>query len=369
DDAEITADGNILLIEERQYVAETDSYQPPMQFQVIDPNGTLLRTSREFERVLSAEGEYVYVIADGRLCLYDSKDNLLVTFADCDSADEQLQFHPMVSGFFEEKPYQMDDYYLGFYKNVGTVEEPVYEKVEELDVYPAGLYFLTENFNESLGMEGTGLEFYYHPETGASGALAVAYIGGYAKPVLYLYPTEETDVTVSFAHPERLTVVYPDYPEDGWSVTASPDGTLTGENGRTYYALYWEESGAVPMDWSTGFCVPRDGVTEFLEEKLAILGLTEREANEFILYWLPVLQKNEYSLIQFELTESREAWNRLCITPAPDSLLRIAMHVRAADAPAELREQALPAFKREGFTAVEWGGVYTRESSSGRVLS
>ena len=44
-------------------------------------------------------------------------------------------------------------------------------------------------------------------------------------------------------------------------------------------------------------------VIKFLEEKLGILGLTEREAEEFIVYWLPLMEKNKYNYIRFETLE------------------------------------------------------------------
>ena len=40
-----------------------------------------------------------------------------------------------------------------------------------------------------------------------------------AKPVLYLYPEEETEVTVTLDFDGTLTSTYPDY-GDGWTVTA-----------------------------------------------------------------------------------------------------------------------------------------------------
>ena len=62
-----------------------------------------------------------------------------------------------------------------------------------------------------------------------------------AKPVLYLYPEEETEVTVTLDFDGTLTSTYPDY-GDGWTVTARPGGTLTDPaTGREYYCLFWEE--------------------------------------------------------------------------------------------------------------------------------
>ena len=45
-------------------------------------------------------------------------------------------------------------------------------------------------------------------------------------------------------------------------------------------------------DFSTGFCVPGSGTAEFLEDALGKLGLNRTEANEFIVYWLPLMQEN-----------------------------------------------------------------------------
>ncbi len=243
-----------------------------------------------------------------------------------------------------------DDYYYhwmltGYYSKEG---------------YPTGLYFIFEDRNDQnpdKTYQHHSYEYYYSFETGEHGMIDLGYSEfAYAKPVLYLYPTEATDVTVTFEHPERLTVDYPKY-TDGWRVTAMPDGTLTGENGREYYALYWEEdSESAYYAFPDGFCVSGEDSATFLEEKLAALGFTDKEANEFIIYWLPILEANEYNLIRFELTEEREASNALHISPAPDSLLRVAMHVKAVDAPVTIREQRLPSFERVGFVAVEWGG-------------
>ena len=47
---------------------------------------------------------------------------------------------------------------------------------------------------------------------------------GDAKPVIYLYPEQETTVSVSLDYAGTLTATYPAY-ENGWTVTAEPDGT------------------------------------------------------------------------------------------------------------------------------------------------
>mgnify|MGYP000096168363 FL=1 len=57
--------------------------------------------------------------------------------------------------------------------------------------------------------------------------------GADAKPVIYLYPEAETDVTVTLDYDGELTCVYPVMNGNSWMVTASPDGTLTDAVGQT----------------------------------------------------------------------------------------------------------------------------------------
>ena len=175
-----------------------------------------------------------------------------------------------------------------------------------------------------------------------------------AKPVIYLYPEEETEVTVKLDCDGGLTCTYPAY-EDGWSVTAQPDGTLTDGAGQTYRYLYWEGRSETDYDFSTGFCVAGEDTAAFLEEALAELGLTRAEANEFIIYWLPQMQDNTYNLISFQQDVYTDS-AKLTVDPAPDTLLRVFMAWQPSEKFVDLPAQELSAPERTGFTVVEWGG-------------
>ena len=176
-----------------------------------------------------------------------------------------------------------------------------------------------------------------------------------AKPVIYLYPETETQVTVKMDYSGELTCTYPAY-NDGWKVTAAPDGTLTDENGQTYNYLYWEGETAIVYDLSEGFCVAGADTAAFLDDALAQLGLTRREANEFIVYWLPMMEDNAYNLITFQQEAYTES-AKLTVTPAPDSILRVFMAWKPLEKPMDIPAQTLLAFERRGFTVVEWGGA------------
>lgn len=180
-----------------------------------------------------------------------------------------------------------------------------------------------------------------------------------AKPVIYLYPESTQEINVKLDYSGELTCTYPEY-KDGWNVTASPDGTLIDEEtGNTYSYLFWEGISATKYDFSKGYVVAGENTAEFLEEKLLELGLNRKEANEFIVYWLPRMQENAFNLITFQnevYTESA----KLDITPKPDSVLRVFMAYKAIDKPIEIEEPIITSFERNGFTVVEWGGAEIR---------
>lgn len=175
------------------------------------------------------------------------------------------------------------------------------------------------------------------------------------KPLIYIYPTNDMNVKVKLGYPEKLTTTYPQY-DDGWNVSAKTDGTLIDNNGREYYGLYWEGIRKEKIEFNNGFVVSKEDLIPFLEEKLAILGLNAKESNEFIIYWLPRLQKNKYNLIRFATKEEIEKEMPLNITPEPETLIRVFMEFKGLDEKITINEQELNKVKRNGYTVVEWGG-------------
>ena len=198
--------------------------------------------------------------------------------------------------------------------------------------------------------------FYLGDYNPASHTYNYRFLGDYAKPVIYLYPVEQTKVSVkvSFAEEGELTCTYPDY-NGGWNVTALPDGTLYDNDGNEYYCLYWEGKGSSVLDGGKGWCVKGEDTAAFLREKLLEIGLTAREANEFIIYWLPEMQGNSYNIITFH-TEDYALSVPLEVSPAPDTQIRVFMTFEVSEEKVEIPPQKLPHYERNGFTLVEWGG-------------
>ena len=180
-------------------------------------------------------------------------------------------------------------------------------------------------------------------------------------PIIYLYDDECREATVKLDLDGELTCTYPTY-NDGWTVKTSPDGTLTDANGRKYEYLFWEADIKMDPDTSRGFCVKNSDTAAFLERALAELGLSDTEANTFIMYWLPIMEENPYNMIYFQ-TDVYENAAKLEVTPTPDTIVRVNMFFQASDKYVEIEEQDLSSMnpsldEREGFVVVEWGGEY-----------
>ena len=191
------------------------------------------------------------------------------------------------------------------------------------------------------------------------------------KPAIYLYPendNEQIQVKLSLYRTEMLsmwpeadhTYAYEYY----WNVHADKDGTIYDINDDQFSYIFWEATDHGIHDFSKGFCVAGEDTADFLKETLAGIGLSSKEYNDFIGYWLPRMEDNTYNLITFEGLEEGDAYNSfygLEVTDAEgnaaDSVLRVLMVWKPVDEHTDIEPQTFSGFERNGFTVVEWGGA------------
>jgi hypothetical protein len=184
------------------------------------------------------------------------------------------------------------------------------------------------------------------------------------KPIIYLYPTQKTDVSIKLDFKGKMETTFPKY-ESNWDLTAYPEGKIFDKKTNRYYnSLFWDGVSNFPKDhfnYKDGFIVLKKDLTSFLIEKLEFIGLSNPETNDFIQFWLPILEKNEINFIHFWINDD---YNGICksqITPKPDSEIRLFMDFYNLENPIEIQTQKLISIDRKGFTYIEWGGTDVTE--------
>lgn len=179
------------------------------------------------------------------------------------------------------------------------------------------------------------------------------------KPVIYLYPTEKTDIKLTLDFKGNLLTTFPKY-SDNWDVTAYPNGQIFDKKSQRFYnSLFWDGTLNFPKEhynYQTGFVIPKNKLTSFLIEKLELIGLNYSETNDFIQYWLPFLEKNELNFIHFYVNSEYEIISKNRIDPKPETSIRVFMEFYGLEKPITIAEQKLLKTERKGFALVEWGG-------------
>ncbi len=209
--------------------------------------------------------------------------------------------------------------------------------------------------------------------------------GGCGKPVIYLYPTKPTKVSISFLQPMQFDRAIPRY-QNNWEVLAQPDGKLTDLQpqftdcsslpsgfgseyakhacmNNNYPYIYWAGSttGNGYLKPVGGWIVKRAELSQFMEKKLDEVSFTPKEKEDMLSYWVPeMLRKSgEYYRISFLQTAQLNSMIPMKISPQPDHLFRIFLDwdVYAQNPHITLEPQKLGKVERNGFTVVEWGGL------------
>ncbi|MFA5948603.1 MAG: hypothetical protein WC806_06625 [Candidatus Gracilibacteria bacterium] len=200
---------------------------------------------------------------------------------------------------------------------------------------------------------------YFDDGTTKSANVQIYYTVGGAemgKPVIYLYPEKTTKVSVNVQPQAGISVSVPEIGK-GWNVIASPNGKLLNSTDlKTYPYLFWEGFASTFVRPSEGFVVEKKGIINFFDEKLAILGLNNKEIVDFKEYWIPKLEKDPYYFITFVPQKEFNKYAPLTITPTPDTIIRVFFDYQGLSEKKVVTEQKLEKRERKGFSVIEWGG-------------
>jgi hypothetical protein len=180
------------------------------------------------------------------------------------------------------------------------------------------------------------------------------------KPVIYLYPAKKETVSVEVNFNGSIGTTYPLY-NGKWIVDAYPDGHLiNSSDNKEYYYLFWDgkfKYDRSHLNFNDGFIVSAKDALVFLQNSLTAIGLNAKEQNDFIVFWLPELQRHSYTYIHFRLNDDCAYFSTNTVIPKPESVLRVIMEFKPVNKYISIKPQILPEFKRTGFSLVEWGGI------------
>lgn len=338
------------------------------------PDGTTLREFDRFDGFSGQIGTFFTELPDGRLAFYDLRvvtwgDPTVpqMTSVDWDSGSDfpEGYLKAGIGGCGAMNPTNVQyDFDASGLKKTGTLEgHPVYEYADYHNTadYSNWQFTHQENTPSYESFAAMHPSFFLKDGLGRwikfTGATIIP-PGECGKPVIYLYPTETTDLSVTLAPQGGFTKTEPAY-GNGWNVTASPNGRLVNKaDGLTYPYLFWEGRGGYYSSPTKYWVVANADVHAFLVSTLAKLGLNDAETADFLEFWEPRMQAEPFYKIGFHGTTVMNQIAPLTVSQTPDTLVRILMDYEGLSSPIASNPPVLPETPvRNGFTVIEWGGV------------
>ena len=180
------------------------------------------------------------------------------------------------------------------------------------------------------------------------------------KPVVYIYNEDgpiDVNISIKNKNKDNLDIEYPKSDNGVWKIIANSNGTID-YNSREYNYLFYEDSENINYNLDEGFCVAGKDTEQFLEFTLTRFGLSQKEQDDFITYWLPEMVNNKYNIIKFNPEEFFDVY-KISSTPQADNMMRIFMVFKPSDEFVRIKEQNIEKIankNRYGLTIVEWGG-------------
>jgi hypothetical protein len=196
--------------------------------------------------------------------------------------------------------------------------------------------------------------------------IVASYITPYCKPAIYLYPETTTPINVRVFAKGPLTVTIPKYPVGGWNVVADPVSNVHYQN-KVYPYLYYEAQipDSLIAKPEEGYVVAAADLSIFLPDLLTKLGLNAKERGEFTEYWVRALPTSPYYKVKIISQKTLDDVASLAIIPNPKTIIRVTLYFEALDVSEFIYAPTITSVARNGFTVVEWGGMFKRDKDHG----
>ncbi len=173
------------------------------------------------------------------------------------------------------------------------------------------------------------------------------------KPNIYLYPEEETGLSVELSFPKggKILKSIPSY-KSKWKVKVKPNGKIDNK----FPFLFYESS--QPNEWQqeSGWLVNRDSLEDFFEHNMQAYGFNSTEIYHFTSYWVPRLDKSKFYLVYPQENKEIDPLIRLETSIKAQHILRLHYFIKEASENSHVKKHKIPQkIERKGFFICEWG--------------
>jgi hypothetical protein len=172
------------------------------------------------------------------------------------------------------------------------------------------------------------------------------------KPNIYIYPQKPISLCVDIAFPigGRIVQSIPEY-NNGWCVTIDSSGLINNQ----FKYLFYESAQADIFQHQNGWCIAKSDLKAFFEKNMSLYNFSKPEIVDFIDYWIPRLEENNYYLIYPQTNEIIDKTIQVKFSIEPHNVNRLFYGIKGINSYSKIDEPAIVKFNRDGFTVMEWG--------------
>jgi len=174
------------------------------------------------------------------------------------------------------------------------------------------------------------------------------------KPNIYVYPNEKMtlDIQINFPHGGEIIESIPEY-NSGWEIEVIPSGLINNH----FRYLFYEARIPALLQKEFGWEVEGAHLSSFFQGNMKALLFSPQEIDDFIDYWIPLLDMSKSYVIYPSFNEDLEDVIELGFSVEPDNLIRVFYIIEEQQSDKPIEPPQLPLFKREGFVVLEWGVI------------
>jgi len=175
------------------------------------------------------------------------------------------------------------------------------------------------------------------------------------KPNIYICPTENIELNVYLSFPMGGSIVQsiPMY-GNGWSVFVDASGLIDNE----FDYLFYECQVPNFFQKENGWIIKQENLEAFFRENLTQIGFVEPEIEDFIEYWIPILNYSSEYILYPQYSKDILPLIELTLSKQPECMLRYFYLIEEnLKGISTLESPIIPEFNRNGFTVAEWGVI------------